>query len=320
MACMELMTNLPEPAPSGGKNYDAVIIGGGPAGASCAVWLARLGFSPVLIEGGDALGGLCRVNPFSDEWNATLPGMTGPQVADNLALSVYRAGVPVHLSCMADRVEAAGQGFVVMGSGLAEPLHARNLVLATGVRARSLDLPADSAPSRKAERSPDGILIGPGEHIVAQDFRDKSVAVLGGGDNAFENALYALEKGARNVRLYARNVRAQRQFVSQLPEACVSLGSYSVDAQARTINGQAYDIIMVFYGWEPCVGFANALGLQRSAQGFIATDMQTAQTSCPGVYAIGEVAQRQHPCVVTALADGVTAAKAIQARLEATTL
>jgi thioredoxin reductase len=95
------------------------------------------------------------------------------------------------------------------------------------------------------------------------------------------------------------------------------VGGYSVDAAARSVNGVSYDLILVFYGWEPCVGFADALGLHRSAQGFIATDMQTAQTSCPGVYAIGEVAQRQHPCVVTALADGVTAAKAIQAKIEA---
>ncbi len=313
MACMELMTNLPEPARGGGKNYDAAIIGGGPAGASCAVWLARLGFSPVLIEGRDVLGGLCRSNPFHDEWNASLPGMTGPQVADNLALSVERAGVAVRLSCVVERVEAAGPDFIVTGSGLAEPLRARHLVLATGVRARSLALSADCAtPSQW----PEGILTGPGEHIVAQDFRGKRVAVLGGGDNAFENALYALEKGAQSVRLYARNVRAQRQFISKLPQACLALGPYSVDPRARTVNGQAYDMIMVFYGWEPCVGFADALGLQRSAQGFIATDMRTAQTGCPGVYAIGEVAQRQHPCVVTALADGVAAAKAIQARIE----
>src|SRR3546814_9196503 len=84
---MEFMTNLPERTGVLRKNYDAAIIGGGPAGISCAVWLARLGFSPVLIEAGQELGGLCRSNPFLDEWNASLPGMTGPQVADNLARS-----------------------------------------------------------------------------------------------------------------------------------------------------------------------------------------------------------------------------------------
>src|SRR3546814_12928184 len=93
-------------------------------------------------------------------------------------------------------------------------------------------------------------------------------------------------------------------------------GPYDVDGSAGMVNGGLYEVIMVVYGWGPCIEVAEVLGLRRSAQGFSASDMQTAQTSCAGVYAIGEVAQRQHPCVVTALADGVTAAKAIQARIE----
>ncbi len=63
-------------------------------------------------------------------------------------------------------------------------------------------------------------------------------------------------------------------------------------------------------------GESKLFELRRTARGYVATDAVTAQTSCAGVYAIGEVAQRQHPCVVTALADGVVAAKAIQASIE----
>ncbi|MGB6103090.1 MAG: NAD(P)/FAD-dependent oxidoreductase [Pusillimonas sp.] len=296
---------------AGNKNYDAAIIGGGPAGVSCAVWLARLGLSPVLVEASGSIGGLCRRNPFTDEWNASLPGMTGPQVADNLALSLEQAMVPTLLSCRVESVRPRSDAFIVSGGGLAEPLQARYVVVATGVRARTLsgqNVPGDAAI--------EGVLVGPGAHVVAQDFIGKRVAVLGGGDNALENALYALERGAADVRVYARSLRAQRQFVRRVAPESILQGPYTVDATARTINGEPFDVIMVFYGWEPCARFADALGLQRSARGFIATDMQTAQTSCAGVYAIGEVAQRQHPCVVTALADGVTAAKAIQARIE----
>lgn len=298
---------------SAGKGkYDAAIIGGGPAGVSCAVWLARLGLAPVLVEASESIGGLCRRNPFVDEWNASLPAMTGPEVADNLASSLAQAAVPTHLSCAVEGVSLVADGFVVAGIGLAEPLRARYLVLATGVRARGL-FPQDGRTGAAAE----GVLIGPGAHVVAQDFHGKRVAVLGGGDNAFENALYAQERGAASVRVYARSLRAQRQFVRRFDAGSMTLGPYTVDPAARTVNGESFDVIMVFYGWEPCTQFADGLGLHRSARGFIATDMQTAQTSCAGVYAIGEVAQRQHPCVVTALADGVTAAKAIQARIEA---
>lgn len=290
------------------KIFDAVIVGGGPAGVSCAVWLSRLGFAPVLVEAAGEPGGLCRSHSYMDEWNASLPGMTGIQVADNLAHSLHLADVPIRLSCRVDRIDADAQGFTVHVQGLdAQPLRGRSVVLASGV-----------LPRGRAQFSGlAGVLVGPGKHVSDHDFHGKSVAVLGGGDNGFENALYALEHGAKSVDLYARTVRAQRQFVQQLSRSAIHVGEYAVDGTKRSVNGAEYDLLMVFYGWEPCADYAESLGLRRNAQGFIATDTQTAQTSHPGVYAIGEVAQRQHPCVVTALADGVTAAKAIQARLEA---
>ncbi|MEB2399574.1 MAG: NAD(P)/FAD-dependent oxidoreductase [Alcaligenaceae bacterium] len=287
--------------------FDAVIVGGGPAGASCAVWLARLGFAPALIEAADEPGGLCRSHSYLDEWNASLPGMTGIQVADNLARSLRQAGVPLWLSCRVERIDADARGFTLRAAGMEQPLRGRCVVLASGVLPRA----------RAQFGGLPGVLVGPGRHVSDHDFSGEKVAVLGGGDNGFENALYALEHGARSVDLYARTVRAQRQFVQRLPPSLVHVGDYSVDAARRAVNGVEYDLLMVFYGWEPCADYAESLGLRRNAQGFIATDAQTAQTSHPGVYAIGEVAQRQHPCVVTALADGVTAAKAIQARLEA---
>jgi len=289
--------------------YDAVIIGGGPAGVSCAVWLARLGFAPVLVEAGPEIGGLCRRNPFHDDWNASLPGLRGEQVADNLALSLEQARVPVLLSLPVTHIEPEPDGYVVQAGSPALQLRAPHVVLATGVVARGLPGYAGQAF--------DGILVGPGVHVVAQDFAGLRVAVLGGGDNAFENALYALDRDASAVDLYARSVRAQRQFVQRFPTQHVRVGDYSVDPVARTVNGKVYDLILVLYGWEPCVHFAENLALRRSARGYVEVDPYTAETSCPGIYAVGEVSQRQHPCVVTALADGVTAAKAIQARLEA---
>lgn len=300
--------------------HDALIIGAGPAGVSCAVWLKRLGLSPVLIEARAEVGGLCRDNPFLDEWNVASPGTTGPQVAEKLAHSLELAEVPLWRSCVVRDVVPAGHGFTISCVGMDIPFKARHVVLATGVRARGLfggaGGPAPASANTPAPSLP-GIVVGPGTHVVAQAFRGKRVAVLGGGDNAFENALYALDQGAAKVQIYARSIKAQRQFIHRVQAVDVLQGSYQVDTSARTVNGEPYDIIMVFYGWEPCVDFMDALALHRSAQGFIATDMHTSQTSFPGVYAIGEVAQRQHPCVVTALADGVTAAKAIQARIEA---
>lgn len=292
------------------KTFDAVIVGAGAAGASCAVWLARLGFVPIVVDAAQQVGGLCLQNPFVDDWNVSLPGLTGPQVAANLVHNLTDAKVPVLLSYPVVHAGHDADGFEVKAHPQVNEtvIRARHLVLATGVTARGLPQVRQTVP---------GLLVGPGPHVVAQDFQGKRVAVLGGGDNAFENALYAMGRGALQVRVYARTIRAQQQLVRQVPDSHVVQGPYEVDAMAKTVNGQPFDVIMVFYGWEPSTPFARGLHLQRTHEGFVATDWRTAETSHRGVYAVGELAQRQHPCIVTAMADGVTAAKAIQARLEA---
>lgn len=298
--------------------YDAVIVGGGPAGVSCAVWLARLGLAPLLIEAGERLGGLTATNPFTDDWTAVLPGATGLQVAANLEQSARAAGVPVVLRSPVARVRIEENLFVVEPieppearlSGVTRDKTARGraLVIASGVLARNL---AGYPPQARWP----GVLVGPGSAIVAQDYAGLSVAVLGGGDNAFENFVYVRGCGAKTVHLYSRTVRAQAQWISRAGDVGVHRGDYDVDPVARTVNGRRYDLILVFYGWEPQAAFADDLNLARDERGYIRTDAATAQASLPGVYAIGEVANRMHPCVVTSMADGVVAAKAIQRKL-----
>jgi len=114
-----------------------------------------------------------------------------------------------------------------------------------------------------------------------------------------------------------RSIRAQQQFVQRISAAqLIHTDSIQVSRAPLAVNGRPYDVVLVCYGWNPCVPTLDGVVLQRDARGFVHTDPRTAQTSEPGLYAVGEVAHRQHPCVVTAMADGVVAAKAIQARLE----
>jgi thioredoxin reductase len=292
--------------------HDSVIVGGGPAGASCALWLARLGLSPLLVEASGRLGGLGNDNPFADDWIAVLPGVTGQQVAANIDASVRAAGVPLCLETRVTGVRPCKGGIeaTLAGPSGAETLaRARTLVIASGVRAKGL-------PDHPPGASWPGVLIGPGSPIVAQDYSGLSVAVLGGGDNAFENYVYVRNRGARAVHLYARSVRAQQQWVTRAGHDGVRIGPYKVDPAVRSVDGRRYDLILVFYGWEPQAGFADSLQLARDERGYIRTDFATAETSVPDIYAVGEVANRMHPCVVTSLADGVVAAKAIQRRWE----
>lgn len=292
------------------KVWDAIVVGAGPAGASCAVWLRHLGLDPLLLEATDRIGGLAARNPFPDIWTATSPNQTGAQVAEQIALQVQAAGIETWLQ--ANVVSVTGQvgGFEVsVRRGVHEPqtLTAKTLVLATGVRPRDL-------PGFAGKPTP-GVIVGPGDAVMQADFAGTRVALLGGGDNAFENHGFVKSRGAVDAHIYARTVRAQRQFVDRVPADELTIGQSVVDPAARTVNGQAYDWIVVLYGWQPNVGFLADLPLALDSRGFVQTDPQSAQTSIEGIYAIGEVAQRMHPCVPTAMADGVVAAKAIEARL-----
>jgi len=296
------------------KCWDAIVIGAGPAGASCAVWLKQLGLEPLLLEAADAPGGLLRSNSYQDIWTVTNPGMTGQQMAPLLAKQIKISGLSLLCNARVTDVASVPAGYEVScvikegQESRPQKFLARHVVVASGVRARK---PEGMDPQVNYH----GVLVGPGEHIMHHDFHGLKVAILGGGDNAFENYLFVKSKGAASARIFARTVRAQRQFVMQVPAADIVRGGAEVDFVQRTVNGEGFDRILVFYGWQPCAEYLNSLPVARDERGFIRVNPQTAETNLKGLYAIGEVTQRMHPCVPTAMADGVIAAKAIESRL-----
>lgn len=283
--------------------YDAAIIGGGPAGASCALWLKMLGFKPYLVERRAALGGLQNESPYPNQWIAPVFGKTGVEVAAEMHRHIMSHGIDCLLGEAVVDVASIGKDFVVAtDSGAA--ISSKTVVLASGVR-----------PSAGGLKAALNLLIGPGVQVASQDFTGKRVAILGGGDNAFENYLFIKSKGAAIVHIYARSIRARGEFLKAVPAADVHVGHYSTDQDRSVVSGQQYDQIVVLYGWEPHLPYVKSLGLARDPRGFVLTDPDC-QTSVPGVFAIGEVAQRMHPCCITSMADGVVAAKAIQRTLE----
>ena len=292
------------------KTWDAIIVGAGPAGASCAVWLRHLGLDPLVIESTDRIGGLAARNPFDDIWTVTSPGQTGAEVAAQIAAQVQAAGVDVWFRTQVKAISGTYPDFTVQvmrADQDMQSLRARTIVVATGVRPKEL-------PGFNNERF-EGVIIGPGDEVMSTKFEQARVALLGGGDNAFENYAFVKQRGATEACIYARTVRAQKQFVEQVPDEDLVVGPTTVDPKAKTVNGRAYDWILVLYGWQANIDFLNALPLTIDNRRFVHTDMVDAQTNLSGIYAIGEVAQRMHPCVPTAMADGVVAAKAIEKRL-----
>ncbi|MCB1476361.1 MAG: NAD(P)/FAD-dependent oxidoreductase [Rhodobiaceae bacterium] len=279
------------------------IIGGGPAGASCALWLKKLGHDPLLVEAGGRLGGLQVDNPFTNGWIVTSPPAPGDSFAKTIQENIEQAKIEHRLSAKVAAVRKH-EGYFAISFDDGEEIQSHLVVLATGVRAATGGL----------TRGP-GIVFGPGQQIASADFEGKKVAILGGGDNAFENYLYIRDRGAAEVTVFARSVRARDAFRDAVPQADVRRGDYTADTGELTVNGEKFDILAVFYGFRALMPdkVLPSPGLDHA--GYVATNSRC-ETSIEGLYAIGEIANRMHPCCVTAMADGIVAAKDIQHRLE----
>jgi thioredoxin reductase (NADPH) len=288
---------------SDASRFDTIVVGSGPAGASCALWLKMLGYHPCIIEESSALGGLQAASPYINSWIATSMGKTGLELAQEFRRNVLSNDVDCFFGQCVQKIERIGGGFrVETDSGMS--VAARTVVVATGVRSVTGGFSAS-----------ENIIIGPGKRLASQDFTGARVAILGGGDSAFENYLTARAAGAAAVTIFARSIRARPELVRHVPSSDVVIGPYLVDETQAQINSKKFDKIVVLYGWEASLPFANSLIPIRNTKGFVITDEQR-RTKIDGVYAIGEVTQHMHPCCVTSVADGVVAAKSIQRRLE----
>ncbi len=282
--------------------FDVIIVGGGPAGAQCGLWLKMLGYNPIILEKGSKLGGLQLLNPHENHWTVCVPGHIGMDLAESMQVNINRHGVAHILNVSDLMVERKNHNFHATfkdAFGVYQ-MTAPKIVIATGVRHKDGGLTAS-----------DKVIIGSGQVIEDQEFTNLSVAILGGGDSAAEAYDFVIEKGAKSVDVYARTLRARKQIYEKIPDQNLHVGAYEVDEVKPMVNGKAYDKLCVMYGWQPVNPLPDSIQIKLDERGFIDVD-ENYRTSDKNIFAIGECAQRVHPCMVTAMADGVIAAKALQ--------
>ncbi len=263
----------------------ALVIGGGAAGGACAIWLKKLGVEVVLLEGADRMGGLQLSSPYENLWMPGIQGRTGQDMAADLESHARAVGVDIRLNCPALLVAPGWRVTIPNGE-----LFVQYLVIATGTRPRT----GPFTPSAT-------VAIGPGTPMESMTVEGRKIAILGGGDNAFDQARFVRDRGGQ-VTIFTRTPpRAQAVVRAMIPDVRVVTGPYAAEQTAMTVNGEAFDLFGVMYGFEAVLprGLAPAV-----AGGFVAVDRYGA-TSLPGVYACGEVTDYWHACVATSIAHGV---------------
>lgn len=290
--------------------YDTIIIGAGPAGMTAALYGARSNLKVALIEGGLPGG---QMNNTSDIEN--YPGyanISGPELAEKMFEPLENLGVE-HLYGFVETVEDHGDVKKVITDD--EEFETRTVIVATGSKHRLLGVPGEE------ELNSRGV-----SYCAVCDgafFRDQDLLVVGGGDSAVEEAIF-LTQFAKSVTIVHRRDELRAQKVLQDRAFANEKINFIWDSVVREIKGenrvesvvienvksgqvteQAFGGVFIYVGLDPVSDFTKDLHIQDQA-GWIVTDDHM-KTSVAGIFAIGDVRQKDLRQVTTAVGDGAIA-------------
>lgn len=299
-----------------------VIIGAGPAGLSCALWLVNQGYHPTVLERASQLCGMLRFNHHSNDWLLGFPGGTGHSIGEKFIEHIQRKKINIITSALLTSIGQRKSGFIVNFTNQARHsrIEAAYLVIASGTRPRA---PVEFI--KLASQFPENFLIGAGELRVDSFTAGQHVAVLGGGDNAFENAYHLAQHGVSVSIYYRTEARARREWLIRCSEARnisihphATVGQFALSGKQVCFLAnnelQKVDAVVVMYGYEPNTDtlreIAPWLGTAIDEKGFIKVNAYQ-QTLIDHMYAIGDVTDRPFHCLPSAIGQGSTAAKAI---------
>ncbi len=306
------------------SDYKVVILGSGPAGLTAAVYASRANLSPLVVEGGggedatDLPGGQLMLTTDVDNYPGFPEGILGPEMMDRFRRQAERFGTEF-AGGAATTADLSQRPFrLALESG---PLTTQALVIATGARAKWLDLP-DELDFRtrlggiSACATCDGFF-----------YKDKDVLVVGGGDTAMEEASF-LTKFARKVTVVHRRQELRASKIMEERARATPKIEWLLDsvvegylgrgeerfrgARVRNLRtGDAKDVeaggLFMAIGHEPNTALFRGQ-LDMDGSGYLVTRDGTTATNVPGVFAAGDVADHRYRQAVTAAGSGCMAA------------
>ena len=296
------------------KIYDTAIIGSGPAGYTAALYASRANLKTLVFQGFES-GGQLMLTSEVENYPGYKDGVTGPDMMDDFEAQAARFGAEMRPDNV-ERVDFSERPFKLWAEGEEEPTLAKTVIIATGAKARWLGLPGEQH------------LMGRGVSGCATCdgffFKDKRVAVAGGGDTAMEEALFLTRYAGEVIIIHRRDqFRASKIMldrakktpkISFLTDTVVEevLGDSSVEgvriknAKTGEVRELAVNGFFAAIGHEPATALFKGQ-IEMDAEGYLVQREYT-MTNVPGVFAAGDVSDRRYRQAVTAAGDGCMAA------------
>ena len=295
--------------------YDTMIIGAGPAGMTAALYAARSNLKVALLERG-IYGG--QMNNTAEIEN--YPGyarISGPELAEKMFEPLENLGVE-HIFGQVEKIEDHGDYKKIIIED--EVFETKTVILASGANHRHLGVPGEE------EYNSRGV-----SYCAVCDgafFRDEDLLVVGGGDSAVEEAIF-LTRFAKSVTIVHRRDQLRAQKLLQERAFANEKISFIWDSVVKEIKGDDRRVtsvvfenvktgqisesdfggVFIYVGLDPVSDFVKDLGICDEA-GWIVTD-QHMKTAIDGIYAIGDVRQKDLRQITTAVGDGAVAGQEV---------
>ena len=297
------------------KETKVLIIGSGPAGYTAAIYAARANLEPILVTGMDQ-GGQLMITTDVENYPGFAEPIQGPWLMEQMKLQAEHVGAKI-INDYVNEVDLSERPFrAICDSG--DLYSGQTLIIATGAKAQWLGLPSEETFKGRgvsACATCDGFF-----------FRDKDVAVVGGGNSAVEEALFLTNSCKSVTRIHRRDalrsekVMQERLFANKkvnilwnkvveeiIGDDSGMTGLKLKDTQSGEISTIEKHGVFIAIGHKPETEmFKDKLDTDK--EGYLITKADSTATSTPGVFAAGDVADNKYRQAVTAAAMGCMAA------------
>ncbi len=301
--------------------YDLIIIGGGPAGVTAGIYAARKKLKTLLVTE-DFIGQVGKTGQIDNYLG--LPGISGIELMEKFKEHIKKFEIEIQEAEKVVRVKKEKEFFLIK-TGSKKNFLTKSVIIATGRDPRPLEVPGEKE------------FIGQGVSYCsicdAPFFQDKAVAVIGGGNSGFEAALDLL-KYAKRIFIFERSDKIIADEILQEEAKKEKKIEIHLNKEVKKIEGRGkvqsllyhdlktkktfqvpIDGVFVQIGTIPATAFVKGL-VEFNEADEIKVDFKTCQTSCPGIFAAGDVNDGKWKQIIIAAGEGARAALAVYKYLQ----